>query len=130
MRFLIDNALSPIVARGLSSAGHAAVHVRERGLHAEPDEVLFDLAAAEERTIISADTDFGTLLAMRATAKPSVILFRHGATRSPELQLRMILENLAELTPALEAGSLVTFEEERIRVRILPIVRRGARPEA
>ena len=38
MRFLIDNALSPLVADALSVAGFDAVHVREIGLHAEEDE--------------------------------------------------------------------------------------------
>jgi len=29
MRFLIDNALSPRIAKGLNEASHDAIHVRE-----------------------------------------------------------------------------------------------------
>ncbi len=36
MRFLVDNALSPEVARGLSDAGHSAIHVRDIGLAQRP----------------------------------------------------------------------------------------------
>ncbi|MCL5978017.1 MAG: DUF5615 family PIN-like protein [Nitrospirae bacterium] len=34
MKFLIDNALSPIIAQGLQKAGFEAIHVRDIGLHA------------------------------------------------------------------------------------------------
>ena len=44
MRFLIDNALSPSVAEALRSSGFDAVHVREIGLHAEEDSVVFSKA--------------------------------------------------------------------------------------
>ena len=67
MRFLIDNALSPALAARLQQASHDAIHVRELGLQHADDEVIFEHAAAEHRIVVSADADFGTLLAVRSS---------------------------------------------------------------
>jgi predicted nuclease of predicted toxin-antitoxin system len=83
LKFLIDNALSPIVARNLALLGHDPVHVRDLGMQAPSDGAIFDRDAAENRIVVSADTDFGTLLAARKGTKPSVILFRHGSVDLP-----------------------------------------------
>ncbi len=76
MKFLIDNCLSPQIADWLGAAGHDAVHVRDYGLQAVADIEVFDRAALEDRIVVAADTDFGSILAMRSVAKPSVVLFR------------------------------------------------------
>ncbi len=125
MKFLVDNALSPQVSARLQSEGYDSVHVRKYGLESATDEIVFDRAASEDRIIVSADSDFGTLLAARASSKPSVILFRRALTRAPARQAEILLANLPALAELLEAGAIVVIEDTRMRARSLPIERDG-----
>ena len=96
MRFLVDNALSPVLATLLARAGHDALHVRTIELQRAEDIVIFDKAAADDRIVVSADTDFGALLAARNVQKPSVIQFRGPGSRKPDALTHAILSNLSQ----------------------------------
>jgi predicted nuclease of predicted toxin-antitoxin system len=121
MKFLVDNALSPMVAEGLRGTGHDALHIRDYGLRTAQDEEIFSIAETENRILISSDTDFGTLLALWGRSKPSLILFRRGSDRRPERQVALILRNLPRIHDALDHGCVVVFEQTRLRIHALPI---------
>ena len=121
MRFLVDNSLSPRMEDALNQAGHDAIHVRNIGMSAATDEVLFDSAADSQRIVVSQDSDFGTLLALRGQSAPSVILFRMRA-KSVEATISPLLSNLARIEADLNAGAIVVFEDTRIRIRRLPVI--------
>jgi len=114
VRFLVDNALSPRLAEQLRISGHDAIHVRDIGLQAADDDVIFKHADHDNRIVVSADTDFGTLLALRQAPKPSMILFRLGSNRLPDRQASLLIANLPALEEPLSAGCVAVFEETRI----------------
>ena len=89
-------------------------------MQSAPDSEIFALAASEDRTLISADTDFATLLALGEEIKPSVILLRRGP-KKPTVQLQLLLANLPAIEKIVLLGSIIVIEQNRIRVRQLPI---------
>ncbi len=122
MKFLIDNAISPYVAKALVKYGHDAIHVRDIGLQDAPDIKIFNHAAKAERVIVSADTDFGYLLSKWNKPKPSFIIFRKGSQRDPKIQSELLEANLSkDLLKVLSKGAILVIETNRIRVRRLPI---------
>jgi predicted nuclease of predicted toxin-antitoxin system len=70
MRLLLDNNLSPRLTALLREAGHDTEHVRDHGLQAATDEAVLEFAPHQHRTLVSADTDFGMLLAEAAPTLP------------------------------------------------------------
>jgi predicted nuclease of predicted toxin-antitoxin system len=118
---LVDNTLSPFLAERLRQAGHEAAHVRDYGLQRAGDEEIFERAKNEDRIIVSADTDFATLVALRAERRPSLSLFREVRNRRPEQQVRTLLANLPATEEPLQSVCVVVLEDARLRIRRLPV---------
>lgn len=121
MRFLLDNNLSPRLAVLLRAAGHEVAHVRDLGLAAAVDDVVLERARAEGRVLISADTDFGTLLARTQATSPSFPPTCRAAGRRVTDQAALILDNVVSVEDDLRAGAVVVLGEETLRIRRLPI---------
>jgi predicted nuclease of predicted toxin-antitoxin system len=121
MRFLIDENVSWRVAELLTKAGHDAVHVRDLDAEGADDQDVMALAARDERVIVSADTDFGALLAHTRATKPSVILVRALVDRRPAELAGIIAANLDTIREHLDAGAVAAFTQDGIRVRPLPL---------
>ena len=69
---------------------------------------------------VSADTDFGALLAAFRASRPSVLV-RRVVGRRVEALAALLLANLPEVKEALRAGSVVVIGDDSLRVRRLPI---------
>jgi predicted nuclease of predicted toxin-antitoxin system len=123
VKLLLDNNLSPQLVAPLAEQGHDVSHVRDHDLRAAPDRDILDLARRQGRILIlvSADTDFGGLLAASRATEPSVVLIRTAGHRRPARQASLLRDNLAAVADALERGALVAIEDTRVRVRDLPI---------
>ncbi len=121
MKLLVDENLSPRVARLLREAGHDAPHVVEVGLGNTDDPLILAEAADDARIIVTADTDFGALLAARGTSSPSVVMLRSSDHLTPDEQAQLIVTVLTRVGDELEDGAIASVTPERIRLRILPI---------
>jgi predicted nuclease of predicted toxin-antitoxin system len=104
----------------LRNSGHDAVHLRERGLQAIPDEDIIAIATAETRVIVTFDLGFSRALALTRNRRPSLVLFRLQRYSTDDINQRLewILNRHAE---PLGGGAIVTVDPGRVRVRILPI---------
>lgn len=122
MRFLVDVNLSPRLADELGGLGHDAVHAWSLGLGSAPDEMLLERARTEDRVLLSADSDFGTILAATRATNPSVVYLRDVRGRRVEDLVARLVTAMPTIEEALRAGSLVVVEPAAIPIRSLPIL--------
>ena len=126
MRFLVDECFSAELAEGLVATGRDAAHVAAYGLTRADDDGILARAAHEDQVVISADTDFGGLLAARGATLPSVILYRRRTRRRPHEQVMVLLANLGAIEDDLNAGAIAVIDDRGIRIRRLRSINSAA----
>ena len=121
MRLLVDANLSPQLVSPLRQLGHDVVHVADIDMLTASDTEILQIAETDKRVVITADTDFPMMLALRRASSPSVVLLRGVSDLTPDDHADLIASNLPSVATALEAGAIVTITPSRVRVRDLPI---------
>ena len=120
MRFLGDMGVAQSTLAWLLDKGHDAIHLREQGLCRFSDSDITEKARKEGRIIITFDLDFGDIMAASGGTAPSVIILRLDDQRPQQVNSRL-MQVLEESSDALRKGAIISVDERRHRVRMLPI---------
>jgi len=121
MKFLVDMALSPKTVKVLRNSEYEAIRVSELGMTKCKDSEILEYAAKNDMIVITADLDFGNILAFTGYKNPSVIIFRL-KDPSPDHVNSLLLSALPHVKDSLDKGSIVVIEDYRIRIRELPVL--------
>ena len=84
------------------------------------DAEIMARALSTGAVVISADTDFGELLARANAALPSLVLLRRQRGRRASDTVALLAANLAAVAESLTSGAVVVLEDDRLRIRPLP----------
>jgi predicted nuclease of predicted toxin-antitoxin system len=120
MRLLLDQGTPRSAAALLRQAGFDAIHTAEIGMAKAADAEILARALTDRRIVVTLDADFHALLAVSGARNPSIIRFRLEGLRAEEFSV--VLQNVMDRChDDLEAGAVVSVQENRVRVRHLPI---------
>jgi predicted nuclease of predicted toxin-antitoxin system len=121
-RILLDQGLPRSAAGHLRGYGFDAVHTGDIGLGTADDAVILQHARDEDRMVVTLDADFHRLMALAGATQPSVIRIRIEGLRGEELA-QLILSVVHACAEDLASGSLVSVQENGVRLRRLPLPR-------
>lgn len=121
MKFLIDQNLSPLLARLLEPYAESSHHVEDVGLRHATDADIIAYAGARSLIIISQDDDFAALIATEGRSLPSVIQLRGVQAVAASDIATIIVNQLTEFAGPLRQGAIITITDQKYRIRSLPI---------
>ena len=120
MKFLADMVISQTTVMWLKEKGYDAVHARDLSMHRATDAEIISRANMEGRIVLTCDLDFGDIMSASKEKCPSVVIFRL-ENEAPSNVIRRLQQVLKESSEALLKGAVISVEETRHRVRLLPI---------
>jgi predicted nuclease of predicted toxin-antitoxin system len=82
-------------------------------------------AVADDRVLVTADSDFAAMLALGELRVPSVVLLRSADHLRPFEQARLLVANLTRVEGELAAGAIVSLSQRHLRIRDLPVNRQS-----
>ena len=120
IKLVVDVGLPPAWIDVLAKSGWTAVHWSSVGDPRAKDRVIMAWAREHGHVVFTHDLDFGTLLALTRASGPSVIQVRTQDVLPNHLQ-EIVVGTIRRYESQLRDGALVTVDESRGKVRLLPI---------
>ena len=121
MRYLADHHISPRTVALLKTDGYDIIRVSDILPQDASDSLILEHARLDGQIVITQDLDYSALLASTGYTRPSVISLRLQNNR-PERLASILMKLLPMIEKDLKAGAVVVVEENRFRVRSLPIL--------
>lgn len=120
MKFIADMGISQTTVKWLREQGFDAIHVRDINMHRASDAAIVKKAIEEDRVVLPCDLDFGDIISASGESSPSVIILRLTNETSENVNKRL-KQVLKESSGVLIKGAIISVEETRHRVRLLPL---------
>jgi predicted nuclease of predicted toxin-antitoxin system len=120
MKILIDMNLSLEWVNEFKVHNIEAVHWSTVGKFDAFDSIIIEWAKNNNYIIFTHDLDFGTALALTKAEKPSVIQVRTQNITVSHLR-NMVISTIDKYASLLEKGALIVIDEDKNRIRILPL---------
>jgi predicted nuclease of predicted toxin-antitoxin system len=109
------------VAQWLNNIGHDAVHLSNEGLHTLEDYLIVEKAIKETRIILTADMDFGQILAFTKSSLVSVVQFRL-FDLSPDNLISKLDIVFDKFSDEMSTDTvIITVQENKMRLKKLPL---------
>ena len=120
MRIIADVHISPSTVRSLNELGHDVIRVNAVLPNNTADREIVNWAAANDRVVLTQDLDFSDIIALSGADKPSLITLRLSDSRVDNVN-GILQSVLPELEREVVNGMIATVEDNRVRVRALPV---------
>jgi predicted nuclease of predicted toxin-antitoxin system len=115
MKILLDSCISAILRPPLEADGHEVDWVGDWS--ADPgDAEILAFAYQQGAVVVTLDKDFGTLAVLHRQPHAGIVRLVNLSLRD---QARVCLMVLKNYSPDLEAGALITVEQDRVRIRLM-----------
>lgn len=121
-KFLADMPISPKTVEHIRRLGVECRHLTEFKMEKTSDEEIIKFAKENGFTILTEDLDFGTILSYTQEIEPCVVILRVGNLNTAKIN-RLIEKTLDQIMD--QDNAIIIIERTRIRIKKLPIERRG-----
>lgn len=113
-KFLVDVGVSKKVEQWLNTSGYDVQAVRAINPKL-PDHMILQIAAHDDRIVITMDKDFGEMIYRSGQTHAGVLLLRLDEARSDD-KVRIVAEIIQNHADKLE-GKFAVYQSGRLRIR-------------